>query len=64
MDEADQTRARADDPVLLEVVREEEPERLDVPFVDLDAPGRAIDAGWAGADARIAARSRGSLRER
>jgi exodeoxyribonuclease-3 len=25
-------------------------------IVDLDAPGRAFDAGWAGADARIAAR--------
>jgi exodeoxyribonuclease III len=26
-------------------------------FIDLDAPGREIDAGWAGADARRAARS-------
>jgi exodeoxyribonuclease-3 len=25
-------------------------------FIDLDAPGAPIDAGWAGADARIASR--------
>jgi exodeoxyribonuclease III len=27
-------------------------------FVDLDAPGHALDAGWTGADARIAARTK------
>jgi len=31
-------------------------------FIDLDAPGKAIDAGWAGADERIAQRRAGAKR--